>query len=79
MKDPYLYDNTEIIINLFNERDEKRLKEIEANYTSLRLRQLIKTHLTGSFDFYHLCKVHYFIFQDIFNWAGKPRIINIEN
>jgi cell filamentation protein len=77
MQDPYLYNGTEILINLFDERNENRLKEIEANYTSLRLRQLFENPIRGKFGFAHLCKMHRFIFQDIYKWAGKIRTINI--
>jgi cell filamentation protein len=78
MKDPYLYPNTGTLINLFDERDEQRLDKIEANYTGLRLRQVIEHPVEGLFDVTHLCNIHRFIFQDIFDWAGQPRVINIE-
>lgn len=77
MLDPYLYAGTETIVNLFNEQNEERLKEIEANYTSLRLRQLFEKPIKGKFGFAHLCRMHKFIFQDIYKWAGKIRTINI--
>ena len=77
MSDPYLYRGTETLVNLFDERDENRLKEIEANYTSLRLRQLFENPVKGKFGFAHLCRIHKFIFQDIYKWAGKARTINI--
>jgi hypothetical protein len=35
MQDPYLYAETEVLINLFDERNENRLKEIEANYNAI--------------------------------------------
>jgi cell filamentation protein len=78
MRDPYLYPDSETLINLFDERDEQRFAEIEAVYTALRLRQLCDKPHIGLFDFEHLCRIHQFIFQDFFDWAGKPRIINIE-
>ena len=78
MKDPYLYPDSETLINLFDERDEQKLAEIEAAYTTLRLRQLCDESEKGVFNFKHLCQIHQFIFQDIFHWAGQPRIINIE-
>jgi len=79
MQDPYLYTETEVLINLFDERNENRLKEIEANYTSLRLRQLFENPIKGKFGFAHLCKMHRFIFQDKkvlcdfsnINWQSK--------
>jgi cell filamentation protein len=78
MKDPYLYPNTETLINLFDERNEQRLGDIEADYTGLRLRQLCDDPVSGAFDFDHLCRVHRFIFRDLYKWAGQSRIINIE-
>jgi cell filamentation protein len=78
MKDPYLYEGSGVLINLFDERDEQKLSEIEAAYTTLRLRQLCDKPCVGIFDFEHLCRIHRFIFRDIFSWAGKLRIINIE-
>jgi len=78
MKDPYLYPGSEILANLFDERSEQKLAEIEAAYTTLRLRQLCDNPIIGVFNFEHLCRIHQFIFQDIFRWAGQPRIINIE-
>jgi cell filamentation protein len=78
MKDSYLYPNSDVLINRFDERNEQRLAEIEAVYTAFRLRQLCDEPHVGLFDFKHLCHIHQFIFQDIFDWAGQPRIINIE-
>jgi cell filamentation protein len=78
MKDPYFYPDSEVLINRFEEQNEQRLAEIEAEYTALRLRQLCDKPHVGLFDFKHLCHIHQFIFQDIFHWAGQPRIINIE-
>lgn len=30
------------------------------------------------FDFSVLCDMHHYIFRDIYEWAGKIRVINIE-
>lgn len=78
MKDPYLYSGSETLINLFNETDDEKFSIIEADYTSLRIKELLDNPINGDFDFQHLCKVHKYIFQDIYEWAGKIRIINIE-
>jgi len=29
--------------------------------------------INGRFGMAHLCKIHKFIFEDIYEWAGKPR------
>ena len=70
MKDPYLYHNSDVLVNLFDEKNEQKFEEIEANFTSFRIRQLCENQVKGNFDFVHLCQIHKFIFQDLFDWAG---------
>lgn len=38
MKDPYLYPNSYVLVNLFDEKNEQKIEEIEANFTSLFFR-----------------------------------------
>lgn len=79
MRDPYLYPGTEILKNLLGIMDSKKLQEAESDYVTLRLSEIAEDEgLTGVFDFAALCRLHYRIFQDIYEWAGKPRIMNIE-
>ena len=78
MRDPYFYPDTEILKNRLGIMDDAGLKAAEADYVSLRLAELARDDSVRIFDFDCLCRMHYRIFQDIFEWAGKPRIINIE-
>lgn len=78
MNDPYLYPHTDILKNLADIRDRERLSCMEAEYTSIRLAELVIGESASRFDFASLCDMHYYIFQDIYEWAGKIRIINIE-
>lgn len=78
MRDPYFYPDTEILKNRLDIMDDAGLKAAEADYVSLRLAELARDDSVRIFDFGCLCRMHYRIFQDIFEWAGKPRIINIE-
>ena len=78
MRDPYFYPDTEILKNRLGIMDDAGLKAAEADYVSLRLAELARDDSVRIFDFAALCRMHYRIFQDIFEWAGKPRIINIE-
>lgn len=78
MRDPYLYPHTDILKNLADIRDGEMLSCMEAEYTSIRLAELVTGKSASRFDFAALCNVHYYIFQDIYEWAGKIRIINIE-
>lgn len=78
MNDPYLYPNSTILKNLGGIQNEQILKDMEADYTLYRLSEIVTETDWSSFDFESLCKMHYYIFQDVYEWAGKPRIINIE-
>ena len=78
MNDPYLYPHTDILKNLANIRDVEMLSCMEAEYTSIRLAELVTKESVSRFDFTALCDMHYYIFQDIYEWAGNIRIINIE-
>ena len=78
MCDPYLYPNSEVLKNLADIQDEQILKDMEADYTLYRLSEIVTDANWMKFDFDSLCEMHYRIFQDIYEWAGCPRIINIE-
>ena len=78
MKDPYLYPHTDILKNLADIRNREMLSCMEAEYTSIRLAELVTGESVSRFDFAALCDMHHYIFQDIYEWAGKIRIINIE-
>lgn len=77
MKDPYTYPNTNVLINKLNLQNQSELEKAEEEFTSYRQEQLQKRPIIGQFDFSHLCRIHKMIFQDIYDWAGKPRTINI--
>ena len=78
MRDPYLYPDSEVLKNIFDVMDDKTLRGLEADYVVLRLSEIAVDEPINIFNFASLCGLHYRIFQDVFEWAGKPRIINIE-
>lgn len=78
MKDPYLYPGSEILINKFDIKDERILNKLEADFVSSRLKDVIQRGIEGDYDFKHLIRFHYAIFQDIYYWAGEIRTIDIE-
>ena len=75
--DKYVYPGTDVLINKFNCKDAEKLKEIEALSTGGNLAYLQMHPVNGSYDFKHLKDIHYFIFQDIYEWAGKIRTVDI--
>lgn len=78
MIDPYIYPGTDILKNVLDIHDERMLEYAEADYVSLRLRELAENPLEGDYDVNHLTRMHKYIFQDIYEWAGQVRTINME-
>ena len=78
MDNKYCYPGTDILKNLPNIQDEQQLERFENIYSAKRLVELYKKPIEGKFDLKHLQKIHGYIFQDVYPFAGKPRTINIE-
>ena len=76
MIDPYLYPGTSVLKNKLGILEESRLETIEVDYVFMRLKELKVAPLQGNYDFTHLCDIHKYIFQDLYDWAGEPRIID---
>lgn len=77
MRDPYLYESEPILKNKLDIHNKKLLEDAEADYVVYRLKDLVLNPLQGNYDTKHLLQMHYFIFQDLFDWAGQPRTISI--
>ena len=77
MRDPYLYPDVPVLRNKLEIRQQELLDNAEADYVVYRLKDLALNPLPGKYDTEHLMRMHEFIFQDIFEWAGQPRIIAI--
>ncbi len=73
----YCYPNSDVLINKLDIRDLDKLHHFERKLTMLRLLELLDNPITGNFDFKHLQKIHGYIFQDIYEWAGKVRTVDI--
>lgn len=73
----YCYPETDILINKLNIHDDSILQEAERELTSRRLVQLAEHPINGRFDYSHLKRIHRFIFQDVYAWAGQERTVDI--
>jgi len=71
-QDPNCYPNTDTLVNLLKIQSESELEEaeleLELELTSFRLEQFTPNFSNLTFEY--LKKVHYFLFQDIYSWAG---------
>ena len=77
MNDPYLIPGTSVLKNKLNLTSQSALDEAEADYAALRLRELAVQPLPGNYGVWHYLSFHRYIFQDLYNWAGEPRRMNI--
>lgn len=71
------YDGTTCLINKLGITDEKQLSEIEADITFAKASELEVNPLDDKFDIEHYKSIHRYLFEDLYDWAGKLRTINI--
>lgn len=84
MENSYHYLDTELkytnknglLYNLANIEDEKILLVFESLKVSKRIEQLIEKPIKIK-DSNSLLKIHHLLFQDVYEWAGQVRIVNI--
>ena len=75
----YVYPHTDILKNLANIQNEKELSCMEAEYTSLRLAELVTKESASHFDFVTLCDMHYYIFKIFMNGQGRSGLLILKN
>ena len=73
----YCYERSNVLINKPGIRDSQRLADYERKKSSMRLLELAGSPTRGNLDYKHLKKIHKAIFQDIYEWAGKERTVDI--
>jgi cell filamentation protein len=71
------YENTTCLVNKFDIRDEEQLKQAEADITFAKATLLESNPISDKFDLEHYMAIHKFLFEDIYDWAGKFRTVNI--
>jgi cell filamentation protein, protein adenylyltransferase len=75
--DPYVYPGTTLLKNIPGIRNQKTLDRFEADRVGQRSLELIEQPLSGSFDVDHLQRIHRYLFQDVYEWAGSFRTVDI--
>ena len=58
---------------------KRRLARKERTKSSIRLLEILdgEAKIKHTFDLEHLQKIHKYLFQDIYSWAGKVRDVDI--
>jgi len=74
MADPYVYPGTDVLINKENIRDHEQLEAFERVMTANRM-ETLPAGIPLTADGYR--QIHRYIFQDVYDWAGRDRSVNI--
>ena len=77
MQDPYCYKDARVLKNKFGIKDAEELQVAERRLSKYREVELLNSPINGQFDFRHLQKIHQYLFQDIYDWAGQVRTVDI--
>lgn len=77
MNDPYLYEDSRVLRNLLNIREEKALDLAEAELSRANMMLLYEQGF-DDFSTAGICALHKALFGDVYAWAGQFRNINIQ-
>jgi len=69
----YCYRDTNVLKNRFGIRDGKKLKELEADLSAIRQKDLLENPIQGQFSASHLCRIHRYLLGDLYPFAGHFR------
>jgi cell filamentation protein, protein adenylyltransferase len=72
--DDYCYPGTTVLKNKLDLRDAAELADFEAEVSDTRADEEAPA---GDLDFKHFKAVHGHLFQDVYDWAGKIRIVRM--
>ncbi len=73
----YCYPHTHVLRNKLDIHDKDELFKVEQELSSARYFEITKRPIPGDFSLDHLCAIHRYLFQDIYDWAGKIRTVDI--
>ena len=75
--DYYCYPNSPVLKNELGINNEKELAEAEREITSLKIAKLNNEPLEGELNFDYVKRIHRYLFDGIYEWAGEVRRTDI--
>ena len=69
----YCYPDTDVLINKLNIHDKAELKQAEEEFTAVKQMALLQEPIKGRFTKTHLFRIHHFLFEDVYPFAGHIR------
>ena len=76
MRDPYLYEDVDVLKNLANIKDNEKLRQMEGDLTVIGM-AVVYAKKYDKFDINTLCDIHKTIFGGLYDWAGEFRTIQM--
>ncbi len=76
MRDPYLFDDADVLKNRADIKDTELLRKAEADITNLAMSAIYEQEYE-KFNIDTLCDIHRTIFGQIYDWAGDFRTIQM--
>ena len=67
----YCYPDTDVLINKLNIHDKAELKQAEEEFTAVKQMALLQEPIKGRFTKTHLFRIHRFLFEDVYPFAGQ--------
>ena len=71
------YPGTTVLVNKFGIRDDEKLLKAEIAITQEAAARWEQSPQFGSFDFAHYKAIHKHLLEDLYDWAGQVRDVNI--
>ena len=73
----YTIGNTNVLKNKLGITEQEELDKVETKMVVSKLALLYVNGMKGNFDEEHLCRIHKFLFEDLYDFAGKYREVDI--
>ena len=75
--DTYCYPGADVLRNKAEITNAENLDAYEGELSTLRSIEILENPIAGQFDLAHLKRIHLALFQDVYDWAGKIRTVDI--
>ena len=69
----YCYPDTDVLVNKLGIRSKAELKTAEEEFTAVKQMALLQEPIKGRFTKTHLFRIHRFLFEDVYPFAGHIR------
>ena len=73
----YFYPETSVFKNKLDIHNNQELNVVEKKLVDQKILELKDNPIEGNFDIKHLCDIHKYLFDDLYDWAGKIRDVTM--